>query len=515
MPTETVTDAAKSDPAKALRDALGERTNLPINPAVFLKLMELSGSPDASVADYANVISASNSLAAKVISTVNSSWYGVRHSVYNILQATNLLGTLNVRILAITHCLAAIHEGLNLPKDILNHYQESSLIKATAARYLIERANPEMADQAFLAALMQDIALPIMHKIQPELYEEAFFTGATPSTELCRSEEETFGLDHGHAGDILAKRLGVTAPMRSLICHHHDPQAMAEASDQVDLVESALFAGHFPHMVICWDKAATEGAAELVERRLGEEVGSFETALGEIQDRFTQLAERVRPADPYSADLPALLRQATREMADTEENAVDESAGGHDGEADGSPARPGGKQSEFDGITGLLSRLGVMQVGSAALQESRNSEGAVSVMSIGIDDFEAISKRLGRDAADDVLRHVARLVQQTLGTRWITGRDRAGEMVAIAVGLEASDDPKAVAEKLVETVAGNAVQSNDQTIPVTLSIGGIHLQAAPSGARLDDLLKLTETLEWQSQLSGGGAVTFDRYDRRA
>jgi len=490
-----------------LQECLDGRVELPINPTVFLKLMEISRSPDASVADYANVISSSNSLAAKVISTVNSSWYGVRHSVYNILQATNLLGTLNVRILAINHCLGAIHEGLGLPKDILAHYQESALIKATAARYLLERSEVDLADQAFLAALMQDMALPIMHKLSPELYENAFFTDSAAAAVLCRREQELFGMTHGEAAGILAKRLGVTEPLRILIHHHHDRGGMGEPQDkdQAELVESALFAGLFPHMIICWDKHSAAAAAELVERKLGTETGSFETVLCEIQERFTQLSERIRPAAPHCADLPDLLLQATREMTDADDPSAN-------GKPDGADAADGGKQQpEFDGMTGLLSHLGLAQVGSAALQAARKDGGAASVLAMDIDGLEGIYRRLGRDVTEAAIRHVAKIVGQTLDTRWIVGRHRAGEMVAIAVGLDQADLPESLAQALVQAVGENPVQAEGQTIPITLSAGGVHFDTIPSAAGMGDLLKMAEALMCQSQLHGGGKATFERH----
>jgi HD-like signal output (HDOD) protein len=69
----TTTSIPASQAKEKLTAWLEGNHRLPIQPSVFLKLMELGKNSNASPNDYAAVITASNSLTSKVLSAVNSS----------------------------------------------------------------------------------------------------------------------------------------------------------------------------------------------------------------------------------------------------------------------------------------------------------------------------------------------------------------------------------------------------------------------------------------------------------
>ncbi|NQU76394.1 MAG: HDOD domain-containing protein, partial [Planctomycetes bacterium] len=269
---------------------------LPIQPTVFLKLMELGKSTDASPKNYADVIGSSPSLASRLLSAVNSAWFGVRYEITSIPQAVALLGTVNVRVLAIAHCLAAVYDEIQLPKETLEQYWKSHLLKAEAGRYMAEHIDASNSDEAFLVGLLQDMAIPVMHQFHPSLYEKTAWDQTIPPPQLSAMEIEVFGLDHGQASAIMAERLGIPDQLCVALRHHHDRSALAGGCDKEALAEATYFASLFPHVPVHWRDSATVEITELARQKLGASAGAIQSLLGEIQQRFIQLARFIRPA---------------------------------------------------------------------------------------------------------------------------------------------------------------------------------------------------------------------------
>ncbi len=525
MVLEAVTSTDANDAAEALRICLAQRDNLPINPTVLIKLMELGRNPDATPNDYADVITANNSLTAKVIATVNSSWYGLRYRVSNIMYALNLLGTVNIRILAITHCLAAVNEGIQLPAGALDHYGESSLIKASAAAHLATYIKPTAADQAFLAAMMSDIALPLMHQFHGEMYETHICMIPARPSELSVMERELFGMDHAEAAAVLGRTVGIPEQFCDMLRCHHDRAALRDLCQDPDLADAVYFAGLFPHMMTCWGQEDAAEAAELVDERLGDEHGPFEQVLSEIQGRFTELAELVRPNATRTPDLAELLGQATSEMS---KSSAQTSAGPLTGSPaapmtapaapampQGSPAPPDPDPAQLDPASGVLTRVGFAQASSAKLAEFEQIGCGLALLLIDLEAFKMLTGRLSREQIDQALRHMGTLMREVFGPEALVGRHGGEEFVALIGGLVEPRQANKLAHKLTGALMRNPPAAGPYTLPVTLRVAGVWQAQAGPTATLDDLLQRANVVMYQSKMTNGDLIVFELSEGQA
>jgi HD-like signal output (HDOD) protein len=108
----TVTaDAATLE--QRIRSKIETLSYLPTTAAVAMKFIELGKNPEAEPAEYAKVISSDSALSSKLLALANSPWFGVRNKVTSVRLAVNLLGLGTVRTLAISYCMAGLHNGLN------------------------------------------------------------------------------------------------------------------------------------------------------------------------------------------------------------------------------------------------------------------------------------------------------------------------------------------------------------------------------------------------------------------
>src|SRR5690606_5881947 len=87
------------------KDAVLHCTTLPTLPAVAARVLELTADPDVTLPQVAALISTDQGLSAKMLRTVNSSFYGVRHKCSTVNQAVALLGLGAVRCLSLGFAL--------------------------------------------------------------------------------------------------------------------------------------------------------------------------------------------------------------------------------------------------------------------------------------------------------------------------------------------------------------------------------------------------------------------------
>lgn len=509
MPAQVVTTTPSAGAALKTRLSAGAR--LPISPSVFMKLMELGKRADASPADYAKVIETSNALVSKLLATVNSSWFGVRHRVNKVLQAVNLLGTANVRVLAISHCLAAVHAKVKLPDEVLEQYWHGGLLKAVAARLHTERRDADSADEAFLISLLQDIALPLMHEVSASLYEQTIFARAVQPAELREAERKAFGMDHAQAGRLLSQCLGIPFELHDMLEFHHDAPRLAELCPSPALAEGITFASLLPHVPRHW--SATDIATAAAMAREGQV--ELPALVEEIQREFQRLASQIRPAGAETVDLPALLEEASGELADTTgfmvgqihsmmSNAVQAD---HDLTAMTLETVQLHEQVREDPLTGLLNRAALDQAGGELLDRLRCQGGALAAVFVDVDDFKTVNDRFGHARGDELLQQLAQRMRQVLGAEAVIARYGGDEFVALLGGVERRAARETL-DALLASVAVRPFECDGESIVVSLSVGAVWQPRVGPDQALDDVVRRADELMYRSKTGGKASLTF-------
>ena len=162
-----------------IRERLERCSNLPSLPAVALQVLRLCQSDDLDLGQIAKVITNDPALSAKMLRLVNSPSYGLRQQVRTISHALALLGVNAVRTLALSFSLAADMRGKKQAGIDLQIYWKRSVLAAVAARELATATGlAAVKEEAFLAALLQDIGRLALARVAPEIY-------APPATTSC------------------------------------------------------------------------------------------------------------------------------------------------------------------------------------------------------------------------------------------------------------------------------------------------------------------------------------------
>jgi HD-like signal output (HDOD) protein/ActR/RegA family two-component response regulator len=141
-----------------LRGLAGDVSILPAAPRTYLAITHKLADPTCSLSEVAGIVERDPALCAKVLQVVNSAFFGLPRSVSSIAQATNYLGTLALRNLALAMetMAAASRAKLPLSNQELLAFQTNSLLTGMLGRRWFA-AERRKADEAFVAGMLRDM----------------------------------------------------------------------------------------------------------------------------------------------------------------------------------------------------------------------------------------------------------------------------------------------------------------------------------------------------------------------
>lgn len=197
-------------------------TQLPALPTSAMRLLELSQDTRNGPAEYAKPIEADAGLMGQILRFVNSSYFGFSREIASIQQALSLLGVRTVKNFALWSAVFALVPNPKFgPFDLKSLWQDS-LRRAVFARSLGRVLKLPNAEDLFAAALLQDMAIPLLLKALPEEYERLIERRASEKVRLSSLEKEVFGWDHAQAAAALCRNWRLPEEFAVLIERHPD-----------------------------------------------------------------------------------------------------------------------------------------------------------------------------------------------------------------------------------------------------------------------------------------------------
>jgi diguanylate cyclase (GGDEF)-like protein/PAS domain S-box-containing protein len=165
-----------------------------------------------------------------------------------------------------------------------------------------------------------------------------------------------------------------------------------------------------------------------------------------------------------------------------------------------------------DALTAIPDRISLMDAIDDASTRSRDLDIPFSTVMLDVDHLKRINDQYGPSAGDQVLRHLARLLRETIRPADILGRYGGEEFV---LGFLECDEPFAeiVAERLRLRIAGEAFpvdEAGTRSVPLTVSAG---VATWGDGARnAQDLIEWADRATAEAKQAGRNCV---RVYRRA
>ncbi len=201
-------------------ETIGE---LPASPTVVSSVMGLTNDLNTDINQISRVLSADQSLAAKVLRLSNSPFYGRMRGVATLEEAIMILGFFTIRSLVVaSSAYSMFNRGGN--GDIESRLWNHSLAAAMGARLVAKRAGSKHIEEAFLAGLLHDIGSLIMVKKMREEYDAVLAEANANGNGLADVERDKLGFSHEELGSLILEKWNFP-PILSLAVHyHHRPE---------------------------------------------------------------------------------------------------------------------------------------------------------------------------------------------------------------------------------------------------------------------------------------------------
>lgn len=278
---------------------------IPALPQSALKILELSKDPSAGPPEYALAIEADPGLAAQVLRFVNSSFFGFSREISNLRLAVTLVGVRTIKNFVLWGAVFTLLPSPRCGPFDLQLLRQDSFRRALFARTVARHLRSPDAEEVFLAALLQDMALPILAKQLPLRYMVLFEQRQTEGVPLSQLEESTFGWTHAQAGGLIARRWNLPETCAALIEMHTQYDQLSTCPEAEPAGYAVALSAVLPSFA---DELWTDGARFLEAYALGQELGlpAAEEVLQTVDDQFRELAPALRMAVPPQTLLKCL-----------------------------------------------------------------------------------------------------------------------------------------------------------------------------------------------------------------
>lgn len=193
---------------------------IPAQPLVVSKLIELINSEDVSISDVADMVKKDPSLSAQVLKVANSPFFGLRNRVDSIPYALSLMGLKVFSRAILTSALREIY-GREASAPWFQAFWTHSEFVSGCCGIVAKKFCREMFEDAYIVGLFHDCGIPLMVKRFSE-YESCAYEAMGSEESIVLEEDDCFGTNHAVVGYLLARSWRLPEFVSLAILKHHD-----------------------------------------------------------------------------------------------------------------------------------------------------------------------------------------------------------------------------------------------------------------------------------------------------
>ena len=492
--------------AESNRDKVLKCRSLPTPPVVAVKLLELTRDPDVKLQDIAKLVESDPALAAKVLKLVNSSIYGLVKPCRSIERAMGFLGLNTVKSVVLGFSLVESVEGVEAGEGFdFEAFWRRLIYAASATRLLAQHTASCDPDEAFTAAIFQDMGMLAAHIALKGDYDRVLITAPDRHSDLCDWEREQLGFEHAEMGAELARMWNLPELLAEVIRHHHTPDGAQElirplartvalgriaAEGMNDPIDPEAMAGMFVYLKEWFGKDSDElqGLVDKIATAAGELAKMFEKDIGQRPD----ISGLMNAARDCQLELQIAMNREADQLREQTQALKTEAY------TDGLTKAANRKQFDID-----FERLHA---------ETAAGGEPLGVIFSDADRFKSVNDTHGHQAGDAVLIELAARMRKTVGDAGTVFR-YGGEEFAILLPKHGEDAAAEVAERIRVAMESSpfdlsAVEGAPDTLPVTVSLGVSAADSVRAGeVARDTLLQEADEAVYASKRNGRNRVS--------
>lgn len=227
------------DHAGSARDLAKLAQQVPSLPLTFQRINQLVGDQRSSTAQIAEAVGADQGLVTRILRLANSSFYGLAARVDTISQAISLIGTRQLRDLALATAVLDLFK--NVPGTALDGkaFWEHALAVGSATRLLAAKRGERETERHFVAGMLHDIGLVVLAQQMPDQVATNLRAARDAAQPLSMIERRDLGFDHAELGAQVIEQWRLPPAMMEVAAQHHHLMTSARYVNDCAMVHVA------------------------------------------------------------------------------------------------------------------------------------------------------------------------------------------------------------------------------------------------------------------------------------
>ncbi|CAB1056176.1 hypothetical protein D1BOALGB6SA_912 [Olavius sp. associated proteobacterium Delta 1] len=214
---------------KTFYSRLDNIRHLPTLPTIVSEVNGLLQDSDTTLEILCRTIEKDQAIVSKLLSLVNSAFYGFQSKVDSLSNALVLLGFNTIRNAILS---LSIIESFSDVKDLegfeIADFWHHSLEVAVISRKIAEHAKAALPDSSFVAGLLHDTGKVLMLASFQDLFRQIWQSVRRDNLTFLEAEKRLLPVQHPMIGAYLAKKWQLPSDLIQAVKYHHAPQLKSE-----------------------------------------------------------------------------------------------------------------------------------------------------------------------------------------------------------------------------------------------------------------------------------------------
>lgn len=337
-PLPTSMPLPNGDPSQTPRRTLrGLELRCPPLPQTLVEALDLIDKPaQMEVGPVTEMVQRDPIVVARLLHTVNSAYYGLRHTISSAERAVVLLGPVAVAGIVVGMHMLKLRSILESPAGASFHRLiRHSIATAFLTRHLVEgtprdrsasRNRPARIGVSFTAGLLHDFGkIILVYNFSEEavaLYDQETIGQHVAAPDEREMEQLLFGCDHAEAGEYAARKLNFPDLLTDIIRLHHEPERPSGNADTDRLVRATAAAnlaskamGYAFTKASSWEQCADDPIWSLVAQHEPYRYPTPEAVIADLQtqqEHLDQYVEQLMESSQAAFQNPNIFASQSR-----------------------------------------------------------------------------------------------------------------------------------------------------------------------------------------------------------